>query len=37
MLEIHEFLKESAEEVGALKIVFHALQSGITEDMLIGV
>ena len=36
MLEIHETVREKTEDINALKILFHALQSGIIEDMLIG-
>lgn len=37
MLEIHECIKESAEDVHALGIIYEALGSGVTEDMLVGV
>jgi hypothetical protein len=37
LLEIHERVKDSTEDCAAIRVVFEALGSGITEDMLVGV
>jgi len=37
LLEIHEEVKQSEDDVNALGIIFEALKSGFTEDMLVGV